>query len=132
MPSSVLVIEDEPAIADTLIYALEQEGFNVHWSPTGESALQSIKESSPDIILLDIGLHNIGVVGNKIRNQSDEEFLISNLPSYEFLGFIPYDQALVEADHANLSILGSSLQITAAVKDIYQSLLSTAGAPSIN
>ena len=80
----------------------------------------------------ELGLQNIAVVGNKIRSQSEKEFLISNLPGFEFLGFIPYDQAIVDADLANLPILDSSQQIIAAVKDIYQALLSTAGAPSTN
>ena len=80
----------------------------------------------------DIGLQNIAVVGNKIRSQSEKDFLITNLPGFEFLGFIPYDQALVEADQANLSILDSSQQINTAVEDIYQNLLSTAGTPSTN
>jgi len=80
----------------------------------------------------EIGLQNIAVVGNKIRSQSEKEFLISNLPGFEFLGFIPYDQAIVDADLANLPILDSSQQIIAAVKDIYQALLSTVGTPSTN
>ncbi|MFC2048121.1 carbon monoxide dehydrogenase, partial [Chloroflexota bacterium] len=73
----------------------------------------------------DIDLKNIALVGNKIRSQSEKEFLISSLPDFEFLGFIPYDQALVDADLANRSILDSSPQITTAVKGIYQALLST-------
>ena len=80
----------------------------------------------------EIGLQNIAVVGNKIRNQSDREFLISNLPGFKFLGFIPYDQALVDADLANLPILDSSQPIIAAVKDIYQATLSTAEVPGTN
>lgn len=71
----------------------------------------------------DIGLPNIAVVGNKIRSQSDRDFLIANLPGFEFLGFIPYDHALVDADLANRSVLNSSQPIMAAVKDIYQVLL---------
>ena len=79
----------------------------------------------------DIGLSNIAVVGSKIRSQSEKEFIVSNLPDFEFLGFIPYDQALVDADLANLPVLESSQQIITAVKDIYQALLSTAEASSI-
>ncbi len=75
----------------------------------------------------EIGLQNVTVVGNKVRNQSDRDFLISSLPGFEFLGFIPYDQALVDADLANIPVLDSSQQIIAAVKDIYQALLSTVG-----
>ncbi len=80
----------------------------------------------------EIGLQNVAVVGNKIRSQSEREFLISGLPGFEFLGFIPYDQALVDADLANRPILDSSQQVIAAAKDIYQALLSTAKTPSTN
>jgi len=78
----------------------------------------------------DIGLQNIAVVGNKIRSPSEKKFLISSLPGFEFLGFIPYDQALVDADLANLSLLDSSQQIINEVRNIYHALLSTTQAPS--
>ena len=74
----------------------------------------------------DIGISYLAAVGNKIRSQSDREFLISNLPGFEFLGFIPYDEAIVEADLGNLSILNSSQQVIAEVRNIYQALLSSA------
>jgi CO dehydrogenase maturation factor len=77
----------------------------------------------------EIGLHNIAIVGNKVRSQSDREFLTSSLPDFEFLGFIPYDQAIVEADLANLPLLDSSPQIVKEVRNIYQALLATAKLP---
>ncbi len=46
----------------------------------------------------EIGLKNIGFVGNKIRGQKDEEFLKKHLSDFEFLGFIRHDEALIEAD----------------------------------
>ncbi|MBE9531118.1 MAG: AAA family ATPase [Proteobacteria bacterium] len=46
----------------------------------------------------EIGLKNIGLVGNKIRGQKDEEFLKKHLSDFEFLGFIRHDEALIEAD----------------------------------
>ena len=73
----------------------------------------------------DIDLQNIAVVGNKIRSQPEKEFLISNLPGFEFLGFIPYDQAIVDADLANLPLVNSSQQIISEVRNIYHALLST-------
>jgi len=72
----------------------------------------------------DIGLQNIAVVGNKIKSQSEKEFLVTSLPDMEFLGFIPYDQALVDADLANLPLLDSSQSIIAEVENIYQALVS--------
>jgi CO dehydrogenase maturation factor len=46
----------------------------------------------------EIGLKNIGLVGNKVRGQKDEEFLKKHLSDFEFLGFIRHDEALIEAD----------------------------------
>ena len=46
----------------------------------------------------EIGLKNIVLVGNKIRSPKDEAFLKEHLNDFEFLGFIPYDEALIEAD----------------------------------
>ena len=71
----------------------------------------------------DIGLRNIAVVGNKIQSQSEKEFLISSLPDFEFLGFISYDQAIVDADLANLPILDASPQVANEVKNIYRQLV---------
>jgi CO dehydrogenase maturation factor len=74
----------------------------------------------------DIGLKNIAIVGNKIRSHSDRGFLLSSLPGFKFLGFIPYDQALVDADLDGRPVLSSSQQIISEVKNIYQALLSAA------
>jgi CO dehydrogenase maturation factor len=46
----------------------------------------------------DIGLKNIGLVGNKIRGERDREFLLEKMPGFPFLGFIDYDSRVVEAD----------------------------------
>jgi CO dehydrogenase maturation factor len=51
----------------------------------------------------EIGLHTIAVVGNKVRNDTDREFLRSQLHDFEFLGFLPYENALIEADLNGLS-----------------------------
>lgn len=46
----------------------------------------------------EIHLDHVALVGNKIRGEKDETFLKEFLPDFEFLGFIPYDNALIEAD----------------------------------
>ncbi|PRC92769.1 hypothetical protein [Solimicrobium silvestre] len=38
MPMQILIVEDEPAIADTLLYALTTDGFVVEWVITGFNA----------------------------------------------------------------------------------------------
>ncbi len=54
-------------------------------------------------LALEIGLKNIVLVGNKIRNPKDELFLREHLSDFDFLGFIPYDEALIEADLNGIS-----------------------------
>ena len=74
----------------------------------------------------DIGLKNIALVGNKIHNQSEREFMTSRLKGFDFLGFIPYDQAMVQAEINNLPLLEASQDISSAVKDIFKKLVSQA------
>jgi CO dehydrogenase maturation factor len=46
----------------------------------------------------DIGLTRIGLVGNKVRNDQDRAFLRKVLAGQHILGFIPYDDQIIEAD----------------------------------
>jgi CO dehydrogenase maturation factor len=46
----------------------------------------------------DIGLKRLSLVGNKIRSDRDREFLLENLPDFDFLGFIPFATGIIEAD----------------------------------
>lgn len=52
----ILLIEDEAGIADTVIYALETEGFKTHWERTGRAGLATFAQGQIDLVLLDIGL----------------------------------------------------------------------------
>ena len=53
---NILLIEDEPAIADTVVYALESEGYSVDWQNTGELGIKASQQTSPDLVILDVGL----------------------------------------------------------------------------
>jgi len=52
----ILIVEDEPSIADVLIYALETECFEVTHCLTGQDAKKSLAEHSYDLAVLDVGL----------------------------------------------------------------------------
>jgi len=52
----ILVVEDEPAIADNIRYALSTEGMEVVWCGTGEEAMTVLEEDGVDLVVLDIGL----------------------------------------------------------------------------
>ena len=54
---NVLLIEDEAAIADAVIYALETEGFKINWYTLGLEALSELQKNDDyAIVILDIGL----------------------------------------------------------------------------
>lgn len=55
----VLVVEDEPAQRELLIYNLEAEGFEVSQASNGEDALLLVDEEMPDIIVLDWMMPNL-------------------------------------------------------------------------
>lgn len=55
----VLVVEDDPAIARTLRINLRARGYDVVIAGDGRSALQSVTEDVPDVIVLDLGLPDI-------------------------------------------------------------------------
>jgi CO dehydrogenase maturation factor len=46
----------------------------------------------------DLGLTKVAIVGNKIRQPADQEFLKQNLPDLPILGFLPFDEKVIEAD----------------------------------
>lgn len=55
----ILIVEDEAAIADTLIFALQGEGFGTTWLSLGQAALEHQRKTPADMIILDIGLPDI-------------------------------------------------------------------------
>lgn len=52
----ILVVEDEPDIAEVLQYNLEKEGFEVEVTPQGHLALELIRKRAPDLVILDLML----------------------------------------------------------------------------
>jgi len=70
----------------------------------------------------EIGLNNIGLIGNKIRSKKDEEFLKTHLPDFEFLSFLPYDDALIEADLNGISPFDIESTATPEVKKMINKL----------
>ena len=51
----------------------------------------------------DIGVNKVYVVANKVRDESDEEYLKSRIPEDDLLGFIHYNAEVIDADRRGLS-----------------------------
>lgn len=55
----ILIVEDEAAIADTLLYALQAEGFATTWVTLAGEALVLQERQPADLLILDVGLPDI-------------------------------------------------------------------------
>ncbi len=70
----------------------------------------------------DLGIKRIAVVGNKIRKESDEEFIRSNVQGAEVLGFIPFDDSLIESD---IQGIPASAGFKEKIDDLIQNITKT-------
>ena len=66
----------------------------------------------------EIRLESVAIIGNKIRGPKDEDFLKKTLSGFEFLGFLPYDDNLVEADLSGQSPYDVDSTARERIKDI--------------
>jgi DNA-binding response OmpR family regulator len=55
-PQSILVIEDDPAVAEALVEGIGDEGYDVHWEATGGAGVAYARDRSPQLIVLDVRL----------------------------------------------------------------------------
>jgi DNA-binding response OmpR family regulator len=56
MTEKILVVEDEPALQETLVYNLEKQGYTVKAAGDGRQAVETARNYQPDLILLDLML----------------------------------------------------------------------------
>jgi two-component system response regulator MprA len=78
MGERILVIEDDPQIADLLRRGLIYEGYTVEVAADGESGLSAARDRPPDIVLLDLMLPGIDglTVCRRMRAASEVPILI--------------------------------------------------------
>ena len=57
--AAVLLVEDDPAVAEVVAVALARHGYRVHRVATGSAAIDSVTLDEPDIVVLDLGLPDI-------------------------------------------------------------------------
>ena len=73
MKPRILIVEDEPGIADTLQYALRTDGFEPAWCATGEEAVEQVRTAPPALVILDVGLPDASgfEIFKRLRETSD-------------------------------------------------------------
>ena len=74
----VLLVEDDPSIAKSVISSLETAGLDVRHVATGQAAIDSVAQERPDVVLMDLGLPDMdGLDASKtIRSTSSVPIII--------------------------------------------------------
>lgn len=75
----ILVVDDESDVRDLLSKFLTRRGYKVQTAADGEAAIEAIRESRPDIVLLDIRLPKIDGLSvlQRLRDESDDVAIIT-------------------------------------------------------
>ncbi|MCW2521515.1 MAG: response regulator with CheY-like receiver domain and winged-helix DNA-binding domain, partial [Mycobacterium sp.] len=58
-PIKVLVVDDEPVLAELLTIVLRREGWQVSTAGSGASAVLSVQREAPDLVVLDLALPDV-------------------------------------------------------------------------
>lgn len=76
--ASILLVEDDPTLSETLRYNLEREGYRVYTAGDGIQALELARREHPDLLLLDVMLPRLDgfSVCRILRQESDVPILM--------------------------------------------------------
>lgn len=85
VPQTVLIIEDDPSIAELLTVALEQDGFRSLWAGDGRTGLDLFYREQPSAVLLDMRLPRLSglEVLRELRRSSEVPVLILSVKDQE-------------------------------------------------
>lgn len=125
----VLIVEDEPAIADTLVYALELDGFEASWRCTGADGLVELEQGGIDLVILDVGLPDISgfEVCRKLRRFSDLPVLFLTARGEEIDRVVGLE---IGADDYVVKPF-SPREVTARVRSILKRTMAARNAPTV-
>ena len=71
----------------------------------------------------DIGITSLGVVGNKVRGDADKDFILKNTAALDFLGWLPYNGKIIDADLSNTPFFKACPEILDEGKKIIERLV---------
>ena len=78
MAKKILLVEDEEIISDLLQRKLKKEGYEVLVASDGKEGLKSMRETEPDLILLDIIMPKIG--GFEVMEEMNKDPKLKKIP----------------------------------------------------
>lgn len=76
---SILIVDDDPDIRDTLTQILEDEGYRIFAAANGQEALACLRQAAaPDLILLDLMMPIMN--GWQFRAEQRQDALLAGIP----------------------------------------------------
>jgi CO dehydrogenase maturation factor len=87
----------------------------------GQRSLETVRVVKK--LCADLRIKRVAVVGNKIRNQSDRDFIAENVDGLEVLGHIPFADSIIEADRQGVAVFDHSPEAVSAGREIYKKLV---------
>ena len=90
---AVLVVEDDADIASMLQLHVERAGYRYLHAPDGDAGITAVREQSPQVVLLDIGLPDVDgyTVARAIRETSDVPILMVTARDSETDAIVGFD-----------------------------------------
>ena len=82
----------------------------------GARSIQTYKDVKR--LAQDLGITEVNVVANKIRNEEDKQFIKDNIPKEHILGFMSYNEEVIDADRKGVSPYDVSPKAVAEIKEI--------------
>lgn len=87
----------------------------------GERSVQTF--NSVKKLASDLGVSNVLVIGNKITDQEDEDFIRNHVGEEHCIGFIYYDKKISISDRENTSSYKASDKLRTSIQEITQKLI---------
>ncbi len=78
MEKKILIVEDDKFLRELIVRKLSNEGYEVVEAVDGEQGVQKIKETKPDLVLLDLILP--GIDGFEVLAQKKEDPFVASIP----------------------------------------------------
>ncbi len=122
----ILIVDDESTYSYALCEILHADGFETEWASGAKKALESLRHSTPDLLLVDIVLRDMNGLAliRLIREQTD----LAQIPIIVISGRTMQDdrtQALLAGANAFLSKPFSRDQLRAAIHPFFPALIPT-------
>ena len=77
--AKILVVDDDPDFVEITRLILKAKGYEVESAPNGDKALQMMRQSPPDLVLLDVMMSSI-LDGVHVVNAMREDTMLRHIP----------------------------------------------------